>query len=156
MTRAPFQVLVFPFYLHKGEPLYAIFKRSQKTGGYWQAIAGGGENNETPLQAAKREAEEEAGIGPEVEFLRLDSSATVPVVKVCGFKWGLNVLVIPEYCFGARLSTQHILLSNEHTEHRWVPYGEAHEMLHWESNKNALWELDYRLRHDVELGNRRF
>jgi dihydroneopterin triphosphate diphosphatase len=116
----------------------------------------GGENNETPLQAAKREAEEEAGIGPEVEFLRLDSSATVPVVKVCGFKWGLNVLVIPEYCFGARLSTQHILLSNEHTEHRWVPYGEAHEMLHWESNKNALWELDYRLRHDVELGNRRF
>ena len=39
---------------------YAIFQRSD--GDYWQAIAGGGEEGETPEEAAKREIQEEAGI----------------------------------------------------------------------------------------------
>jgi ADP-ribose pyrophosphatase YjhB (NUDIX family) len=38
--------------------LYAVFKRTD--GGCWQGIAGGGEKGETPLQAAQREALEEA------------------------------------------------------------------------------------------------
>lgn len=30
--------------------------------------------------------------------------------------------------------------------YRWVRYDEALTLLKWDSNKNALWELDYRLR----------
>ena len=37
-----------------------------------QGIAGGGENDETPLQAAVRESWEEGGLFPETPFLQLD------------------------------------------------------------------------------------
>jgi len=61
--RAPFQVSVLPYTKGPEEkPLYAVFRRPQDDGGYWQFIAGGGEQAETPLETGKREASEEAGI----------------------------------------------------------------------------------------------
>jgi dATP pyrophosphohydrolase len=146
MNRSPFQVLVFPYRLIANQgPLYCIFKRNPETGGYWQGIAGGGEQGETPLDAAKREAHEEANISPNNAYMQLDSLVTIPVEKVCGFLWGSDILVIPEYSFGVKLLDENIILSNEHTEYKWVGYKTAYEMLHWDSNKNALWELNYRV-----------
>ncbi len=147
MSRAPFQVLVFPYrIIPNGDILYVVFKRESSTGGYWQGIAGGGEDGESPLQTAKREVYEEAGIQPDSEFIRLDSMAMIPVVDVCGFKWGKDVLVIPQYCFGVKVEDDQLQLSNEHTEYKWMDYDGASKVLHWENNKNALWELDYRIR----------
>lgn len=54
--RAPFQVLVLPFRRRGKRVEYAIFRRKQKTGGYWQFIAGGAELGERATQAARREA----------------------------------------------------------------------------------------------------
>ena len=144
MNRAPFQVLVFPYRIAQDNGvLYAIFRRAG--GGYWQGIAGGGEDGESPLEAAKREASEEGGVEPNSQFIELDSRATVPVVGVCGFEWGPDVLVLPEYCFGVRVEREGLKLSHEHTEFRWVDYETASQLLHWHSNKNALWELNHRL-----------
>jgi hypothetical protein len=56
------------------------------------------------------------------------------------------VLVIPERCFGVAIQDTEIRLSREHTHYRWVSYEEALRRLHWDSNRNALWELDLRLR----------
>ncbi len=146
MSRAPFQVLVLPYRIISGADIvYAVFKRKPETGGYWQGIAGGGEEGESPLTAAHREAREEAGITTDCEFLKLDSLSTVPVAGVCGFVWGPDVLVIPEYSFGVRVTGDRLYLSGEHTEYRWLNYRAAHDLLRWDSNKNALWELDYRL-----------
>jgi dATP pyrophosphohydrolase len=68
MARAPFQILVF-LYLEVGgsEYEYALLKRSDA--GWWQGIAGGAEDNETPLEAARRETNEEAGIAGDSKFL---------------------------------------------------------------------------------------
>ena len=145
MTRAPFQVLVLPFCHIQGRQLeYAVFRR--RDAGYWQFIAGGGENNEKPIEAARREALEEAGIAPDSEYIILDSRNTVPVEGVTGeFTWGKDVYVIPEYTFGVRRNSEAISLSREHTEYRWVSYEDAVAMLQWDSNKNALWELDARI-----------
>jgi len=144
MARAPFQTLTIPYRQTQDGIRYAVFLRSD--GGYWQWIAGGGEDDETPLEAAKREAFEEAGIPPDSEFLALDSRNTVPVEGICGYLvWGPEVLVVPEHCFGVRVDEHAIELSGEHTEFRWVDYETAVEMLHWHSNKNALWELNHRL-----------
>ena len=145
MSRAPFQVLVLPFSHSRGGHLeYAVFRR--RDGDYWQFIAGGGENNEKPLESAKREAFEEAGISPESEYIILDSCNTVPVEGVTGeFTWGKDIYVIPEYTFGAKLNSGVIKLSREHTEYRWVSYEGASTMLKWDSNKNALWELNARI-----------
>ena len=58
--RAPFQVLVIPYKIINNEILYGIFLRSDMK--VWQTISGGGEDDESPIEAAKREANEEAGI----------------------------------------------------------------------------------------------
>lgn len=146
MTRAPFQVLVIPYHIaDNGAIRYALLKREASTGGYWQPIAGGGEDNETPEQAARRETYEETGIPVGPGFLRLDSCSMIPVVDVCGFLWGEDVLVIPNYCFGVRVEKEDIRLSSEHTEYRWLTYDDARQMLHWDDNRTALWELNHRL-----------
>jgi dATP pyrophosphohydrolase len=41
MARSPFQVLVFPYYVTNNAIEYAIFKRTETSGGFWQGIAGG-------------------------------------------------------------------------------------------------------------------
>ena len=145
MSRAPFQVLVLPFRHNQGGQLeYAVFRRRDE--GYWQFIAGGGEDNEKPILTARREAFEEAGITPASEYIILDSRNTVPVEGVTGqFTWGKDVYVIPEYTFGVKPDSEDINLSREHTEYRWVSYEDAVAMLQWDSNKNALWELNARI-----------
>ncbi|MCD1216844.1 NUDIX pyrophosphatase, partial [Vibrio cholerae] len=37
-------------------------------------------------------------------------------------------------------------LSNEHTNFRWCGFQEASELLKYDSNKIALWELEQRLK----------
>lgn len=145
--RAPFQVIVFPYRLsNTGEYEYAIFFReTARYGDFWQAISGGGEDDETPNQAAQREAFEEGGIPLDTPLLTLDSMATIPAPQAAGMLWGPEVLVVPEYAFGADVGSHQIVLSGEHTEFRWVGYAAAQTLLRFDSNRNALWELDHRL-----------
>jgi len=147
MSRAPFQILVFPYqYLADGTLRYAVFWRNQEKTGYWQGIAGGGEDDETPSAAAQREAAEEAGIPSRLKIFQLAAMCMIPVVDVCGgFTWGPKVLVIPEYAFGVAVDSPDLRLSEEHTEYRWVAYEEGLGNLRWGSNKTALWELHHRL-----------
>jgi 8-oxo-dGTP pyrophosphatase MutT (NUDIX family) len=60
MGKRIFQVLVIPFKKGQDGVKYAIFRRADLQ--VWQWIAGGGENGETPMNAAKREAWEETRI----------------------------------------------------------------------------------------------
>jgi dATP pyrophosphohydrolase len=148
--RAPFQVIVFPYRITpSGTYQYAIFfRRTLRYGDFWQAISGGGEDDETPLQAAVREVYEEGGLSEETEFIRLDSMATIPAPQAAGMLWGPDVLVVPEYAFGADAAGQEIVLSQEHDAYRWVDYKTAQQLLRFDSNKNALWELDFRFTND--------
>lgn len=150
--RAPFQVLVFPFRREGNGFVYALFRREDA--GYWQGVAGGGEAGESPLEAARREALEEAGVRDDAEFMALDARATMPVVAVTGeFTWGPAVLVIPEYTFGANVDGEDFRLSDEHTEYGWFGFEEACKAVRWDSNRTALWELDHRLRHGQRAGS---
>ena len=58
--RAPFQILAIPYKYENGMPVYCVLHRSDYD--QWQFIAGGGEDKETPKDAAKREIIEEKGI----------------------------------------------------------------------------------------------
>ena len=141
--RAPFQILVIPFRRTAEGLNFAMLKRSDAT--YWQFVAGGGEDQETPEEAAQRETKEEVGI--DGELLQLDSFSTVP--KDCfsaADSWGSDVFVIPQHCFGMDAGNSEITLSHEHTESRWVPFEQASRLLKWDSNRNALWELNERLK----------
>jgi dATP pyrophosphohydrolase len=140
--RAPFQILVIPFRRTAAGLEFAVLKRSDAD--YWQFVAGGGEDGETPVQAAQRETKEEVGIVG--DLTKLDSLATLP--KDCfaaADSWGEDVYVIPQHCFAVTVPNVDIRLSPEHTEFQWVSYEQACRLLKWDSNRNALWELNQRL-----------
>jgi dATP pyrophosphohydrolase len=146
MTRAPFQVLVYPYRKSRdGQLEYALLKRADE--GWWQGVAGGGEDQERPLEAARRETYEETGIPPTSEFTPLDSVESIPV---SGFRdsylWGEDVYVIPQYAFGVASQDTQITISPEHTEYRWFSYEEARRLVRYDGCKTALWELDQRLK----------
>jgi dATP pyrophosphohydrolase len=146
MTRAPFQVLVYP-YRRKldGQLEFALLKRADA--GYWQGIAGGGEDTETPLEAARRETFEESGIPASSEFMPLDTIDSVPVTEFRDSTlWGEDVYVIPQYCFGVHAQDVEIVLSREHTEAGWFSYAEALALIQYDGNRTALWELNQRLK----------
>lgn len=143
--RQPYQTLIFPYKREKEEVKYAIFlRRDMKV---WQGICGGGENEETIIETAKRECFEEAGIKNTSKYIQLDTITTIPVIDITGkFFWGEDVFVIKEYCFGVDATGQEINLSREHLEYRWLSYNEAKRMLKWDCDKTALWELNERIK----------
>ena len=148
MPRAPFQVHGFPFRNSAaGGFKYAVFRRADE--GYWQAIAGGGEDDESPAEAAKRETLEETNIPSTADFFFLQTRASVPVYN---FKapdtWPKDLYVIPAHYFAVRAADFEITISWEHTEFRWGDYDEGVRLLHWGHDKNALWELNERLLND--------
>jgi dATP pyrophosphohydrolase len=148
MARAPFQVLVFPYHVGTESYVqYAMFLRSDEQTEFWQGIAGGGEDDECPLQAARRESFEEAGISENAHYLELQTVNSVPVTAFQNVPhWSRDLYVIPEYCFGVEVQKKDLIISNEHTEYRWLTYARAVELLRFEGNRTALWELDQRLR----------
>lgn len=142
----PYQILVLPFIKEKEKYYYALFKRKDMN--VWQGIAGGGEEGEKPIETARRETHEEAEISPESRMIQLSSIACIPVVNISGFIWGENVLVVSEFSFGIELTSKKIKLSHEHSTYKWFTYDEAMEKLNWDSNRTALWELNYRLQNN--------
>ena len=143
--REPYQILAIPYRIVDGTPLFCIFRRAD--GSYWQFIAGGGENGETPIEAAKRETKEEIGVKPN-NIKQLTCIAYVPAEVIAESRrqhWDKNTYVIPEYSFAFECDLEP-LLSNEHTEYKWLTYDEARKLLKWDSNKVAMYEINCQLR----------
>ena len=143
--RAPFQILAIPYQIMDGIPLYCVFHRADFD--QWQFISGGGEDDETPLQAAMREIHEEAGIHAD-HVIELKSMCCIPTdifpeKYLC--HWAEDTYVVPEYSFGFPC-TEAIKLSHEHTDSSWLIYEEARLKLKWDSNRTALYELHCRLK----------
>ncbi len=142
--RAPFQILAIPFRHITTGLEFAVLKRSD--GNYWQFVAGGGEDEESPVQAAERETKEEIGIAADGRLLGLDSMATVPKHCFAAADCWEEIYVIPQYCFAIDAGDSELAISSEHTEVRWLSYDQAWSLLTWDSNRCALWELNERLK----------
>jgi len=143
--RAPFQILAIPYRIVDGTPMYCVFHRADHD--QWQFIAGGGEDNETPLAAAKREIFEEGGVHS-TQWLGLKSLSYIPVTIISEMRrkhWDSGIYVIPEYTFGFECQDD-VRLSLEHTDCVWLTYDEANQKLKWDSNRTALYELNCRLK----------
>jgi dihydroneopterin triphosphate diphosphatase len=144
------QILVLPYRIINGTPEYCIFQRSDAH--YWQFIAGGGEDRETPLEAAKRESFEEAGLETTLCYYQLTSSFYVPADCISEKQrhyWSSDIFVLPEYCFAVNFKDQTIKISSEHIEFACVSYEKANELLYWDTNKTALFELDKRIKSNI-------
>lgn len=146
MSRAKYQVLVIPYIVKDNMIKYAVFHRSDMP--IWQFISGGGEDDEIPIQAAKREAYEEAGISFNNKYHQLETCCSIPTecFKVYRTMWGTECLVIPEYAFAVNVNTEEIKLSMENTNYQWMDYETAKQKLKYDSNKTALWEVDNKIK----------
>ena len=142
--REPYQILSIPYRVVDGKLLFCILRRADSS--YWQFIAGGGENGETPIEAAIRETREEIGV--ELKNIKqLTCIAYVPAEVIAESKrqhWDKNTYVIPEYSFAFECDSEP-LLSNEHSEYKWLTYDEARKLLKWDSNKIAMYEINCQL-----------
>ena len=140
--RAPFQVLVVPFRMIDDHPEYLLMRRADL--GVWQWVAGGGEDVETPLEAARRELEEETGYLQEPR--ELDSRSAISVIDVCGsLVYGAKRPILMEFAFAVEVAFTAARISEEHTEFAWLTYEEARSRLNWDSNRTALWETNFRI-----------
>lgn len=147
MGRLPYQVLVILYLQEEKDVKYCVFERTTPKGQF-QFIAGGGEDGETPVQTAVRETFEESGLN-DVEFQALTSLCCIPTNVFSREQrsiWGKNTLVIPEYSFGGKAKSDQIKISDEHIGFHWVNYDKALDLLKWDSNKTALYELDCKLK----------
>jgi dATP pyrophosphohydrolase len=145
MSRAKYQVFSIPYRQTPQGLLFAIFKRSDE--GYWQWTSGGGEGDESIEDAVKRESFEEAGIPLFAHYLKLDTISSIPTEGFAAKKdWPKDLYVLPGYYFSVHLASPTIKLSDEHTDFKWVTYQEAVDLLKWEADKTALWELSERLK----------
>lgn len=142
--RAPFQILAIPYRTTNNTPEFCVFHRSDID--QWQFIAGGGEDDETPVQAAKREISEESGVDAD-NIIELKSMCYIPTdifPRLHFYNWPEDTYVVPEYAFGFECADE-IELSREHTEFLWLTYEDAYAKLKWDSNRTALYELNRRL-----------
>ncbi len=149
MARTPFQVLVFPYRIVDQDVQFAVFQDAHA--GDWQGISGGNEERETPIEVARREAKEEAGLQVgEERFMVLECVNALPFSHANG----THVLngqrfVMPQYCFGVEVDSEPVHPSDTHAEYRWVGYDEAAAMLASDGSRTALWELYARLQRRV-------
>lgn len=126
---------------------FAIFQRSDNEL-WWQGISGGVEYCETIEEAARREAFEEAGIRGKLPLYRLESISYLPTYifdSEIQEKWGKDIVVVPMYFFAMPFDGE-IKISYEHSDVKWLLYEDAMELVYFDDQKTALWELKERLK----------
>lgn len=141
--RAPFQILAIPY---RRSPYLQFCVLHRADADQWQFVAGGGEDCETPPEAAIREIFEETGIAA-ASVTELVSMAYIPAEVISQQHrkhWKKDTFVLPEYHFAFECVSD-IKLSDEHLDRKWLSYREAMPRLTWDSNKTALYELNCRL-----------
>lgn len=142
--RAPYQILAIPYRIDSDGLRYCVFHRVDPD--MWQFIAGGGEDDETPKDAAKREIFEESGITAS-DIIELKTVCSIPTsifTKEVLQSWAPDTYVVPEYSFGFECRDE-IKLSHEHDDMVWLYYEDAKRKLTFDSNRTALHELNCRL-----------
>jgi dihydroneopterin triphosphate diphosphatase len=146
-VRQPLEVIVFPFRIAATAPEYAVFRRADD--GCWQGVAGGVEEGEDLVTAARRETAEETGLAGGSLLYKLDMVSGV--AKICfaaSRHWPDDLYIVAKHHFAVDVTSEPapVVLSREHSEFRWAPYGEAAALLSYDDDKTALWELNARLR----------
>ena len=110
---------------------FLILKRA-KTKLYehlWQGVAGKIEKGETASQAAVRELKEETGLTPYKMFIADHVSSFYE-----SYKDRINFVPV----FGIEVRKRQIILSDEHSEYKWVDFETAYKTLTWNGQKRGL------------------
>jgi lipoyl(octanoyl) transferase len=142
----PENIRLIKIVLHDREQRVLLLHRKPERGNFWQPITGAIEDGETTLEAARRELLEETGTAGEpramdmtqsfmIESLFLASRLGEPIIaSEVGFEMPFDSSV--------PVRVDH----EEHDGHGWFTFAEAYAKLRWTDDREALEELEHRLR----------
>lgn len=142
--REPYQVLVI-LYNNDIELKICVFHR--KKSDYWQFVSGGKESHDKDLiDTVVREIFEETGLNIKRDEVKtLETITSIPAIWFEELKE--NTILVKENCFAVYLdSFSNISLCDEHDRMLVVTSKEAFDLLQWDSNKTALYELSTKLK----------
>jgi dATP pyrophosphohydrolase len=132
-------VLVYIARQSGAEWQYLLLHRVQRGDDFWQGVSGGVEDDETSLQAAVRELEEETGFVAD-RLTDLAFSYTYPLADKWRDLYAPSVEEIREDVFIAVVSGEEDprIDPREHDEWRWCGIGAALDLLSWPNSVYAL------------------
>jgi dihydroneopterin triphosphate diphosphatase len=110
---------------------FLLLKRSedQHYPGLWQMVTGKIKSGEKAYQTALREIKEETGIIPAQLWV-------APTVNSFYEPKDEFICLIP--VFAARVETDKVKISSEHTEYKWVKKQTAQKLLAWEGQRKSV------------------
>ena len=95
----------------------------------WQGVAGKIEAGEKAWETAIRELKEETGLSPKRMFVADHVSRFYET-------HGDRINLVP--VFGIEVDTAHVVLSEEHSDYRWVDIEEALQLLIWRGQRTGI------------------
>jgi lipoyl(octanoyl) transferase len=131
--------------IHDGDRVLLLHRKPER-GNFWQPITGSIEEGELPLATAHREILEETGHPGEPEPMDLKQSFLIDSAYLAA-RFPAPVIA-SEVCFAAHLdSSLPIRIDpDEHDSWGWFGIREAHDMIRWTDDREALEQLEKMLR----------
>jgi|SRR5674476_403308 len=119
------------FRIVNNELQFLLLKRSAQKiyPGLWQMVSGHVKKGETAVQTVLRELKEETGLGP----FRL---WVAPNINSFYSPDDNSISIIP--VFAAQVKNNNVLISDEHSEFKWVNSEEAKTILAWEGQRRSV------------------
>lgn len=115
---------------------FLILKRAEDRGGFWQPITGGVQEGEDQISALKRELMEETGIIEHRQIINLKYTFSFTLPR-------FGNLTENVYAVEVKPGIE-VVLSEEHTEYRWLTFEESLSLIKYDSNKEGfrkLWKI---------------
>lgn len=142
MFKTPISVLVL---IHTVDLQVLIMERADKKG-FWQSVTGSLEQDETPLETAIREVQEETGLDLKVmddRQYQLEDWQTSNVYEIYPhwrYRYAPGVTHNTEHLFGLTLHKPLAvqLAPNEHINYEWVDWRDAAQRVFSWTNVDAL------------------
>lgn len=143
MKRLPRDVSVHLFQRTAAGPRFLMLRRCEFRGGFWQDVSGGPLAGETDTEAAVREVREETGFDVTDSIFPLGVIYAYALRAELRARWeevyGPGVELVTVVAFAAELTDGDPTLDpSEHDAFSWCSYDEAHALLDWPIEKDAL------------------
>ncbi|MDR3665699.1 MAG: NUDIX pyrophosphatase [Ignavibacteriaceae bacterium] len=113
------------------EMQFLLLKRSTHKiyPGVWQMVSGHLDKNETAIQTALRELNEETGIKPFRLWI-------APNINSLYSPEDDSITMIP--VFAAQVKNDRVIISDEHSEFKWLNSEEAKKLLAWDGQRKSV------------------
>ena len=124
-------VEVHIFRIEDDEMKFLLLKRSAHKifPGLWQMVSGHIQKGETAVRTALRELHEETGLQPARFWVS-------PNINSFYSPGDDSITMIP--VFAAKVESENVLISNEHSEFKWLNSEEAKLLLAWEGQRRSV------------------